>query len=66
MSRLRPFGAGGSTHEDGQSLAFVIGWLESLIQDEEGNLSSISRGPKAERYRKVCDALDMLNEADDS
>jgi hypothetical protein len=60
--RLRPFGYGGTSIGYGD-LAHHIGWIEALATDEEENLSTSGRGPKAKRHELVTDALDKLNQA---
>lgn len=59
--KLKPFGAGGTSIENGD-LAHHVGWLEALASDEAETVTS-HRGPKGKRLAKVEDAIQLLNEA---
>lgn len=59
--KLRPFGEGGRSIEQGD-LALHVGWIEALATEEEENFND-SRGAKYKRWCKVQDAIQLLNEA---
>lgn len=59
---MKPFGGTYSVgRENGYTLPFLVGWLESLVTDEE--LSGFARGPRAKRLALVEDGLEKLREA---
>lgn len=60
--KLKPFGAGSSTRDMGYTLSFLIGHLDSLVEDESFDLKS-DKGPKAKRLEKVEAAKQLLYEA---
>ena len=61
VQALLPFGHGGRAIEHGD-LEHHLGWIEALARDEESNVRA-ANGPKAERLKKVEEALELLREA---
>jgi hypothetical protein len=62
---LKPFGGGGTTHDLGYDLPLLLGHLEALKEDEEGNLPASGKGMKWKRIELVDNAIAILNEAAD-
>lgn len=63
---LKPFGFDGTGHPMGYTLPMLTGWIESLANDEEERVdNSAPNGRIAKRYKKVMEALQLLNEACD-
>lgn len=61
---LKQFGINGSTVEYGNTLPFLIGWLQALREDEVENLNSM-KGPKSKRWDLVDSAISLLEKAAD-
>lgn len=62
MSKLKPFGVGGLSHNAGYTLPLLVSHIGSLL-DEEVGFDYAVKGPRAKRIDLVEDALNLLNEA---
>ena len=63
MKNLKSFGANGYAQRNNIDLAYLVGWLETLVEDEENNCENAKRhGPKAARLTKASWALQLLQE----
>lgn len=60
---LKPFGQGSMADRQGYTLPILTGWLEDMATHEADENVHTHGGRKADRVRKVLDALELLNEA---
>lgn len=64
MSRpLKPFGQDSMADRQGYTLPILTGWLEDMATHEADENVRTHGGRKADRVRKVLDAVELLNEA---
>lgn len=59
--KLKEFGGNGHSKRYGVDLPYLVGWLESLINDEEDTCKGLY-GPKQRRLEKAYDALQLLTD----
>lgn len=57
---MKPYGDGSMSHDAGYNLPLLVSHLEGLNSGED---FQSYKGKKAERNRKVEQAIDLLNEA---
>jgi len=60
--KLKPFGAGGLSHDHGYTLPVLVSHIEGLV-DEEQSASFADFGRRAKRLEKVEQALALLQDA---
>lgn len=65
---LPQFGKDGWATDNGYDITHIVGWLETLIQDEDVAMSDRVAYTSARwrRYEKACDALELLTEVMES
>lgn len=59
--KLKPFGHGGMSFNNGYDLGLLVSHLEGLVSSETEETFS-DKGPRAKRLKKVEDALQLLTD----